>query len=104
MTTIVVLFNLKNDVAIEIYENWAKTTDIPTASSLPSVDKFSVLKAQGLLMSEHSSPYQYIELLEINDIEQFGKDVSTEVMQKVAEEFQSFANDPLFIMTSTVEA
>ncbi|XQW83446.1 REDY-like protein HapK [Thalassotalea piscium] len=104
MTTIVVLFNLKKDASIEDYERWAVTTDLPTASALPSVDKFEVLKAEGVLMSEESSPYQYIELLVIGDMEQFGKDVSTDVMQKVAAQFQTFADNPLFIMTSKIGA
>ncbi|MBU2919619.1 REDY-like protein HapK [Psychrosphaera sp. F3M07] len=104
MTTIIVLFNLKDTAQVSEYESWAKTTDIPTASGLPSVDKFAVLKAEGLLMSEDNSPYQYIEILEINDMEQFGKDASSAVMQKVAGEFQSFADNPLFIMTSKIEA
>lgn len=99
MTTIIVLFNLKTDASITDYENWAKTTDIPTAGSLPSVDQFDVLKSQGLLMSEEQPPYQYIEILKINDMEQFGTDVSSETMQKIANQFQTFADNPLFIMT-----
>lgn len=102
MTTIIVLFNLKQEANATSYEQWAKTTDIPTAGGLPSVDAFDVLKAEGLLMSENNSPYQYIEILKINDMDQFGKDVSSEVMQKVASEFQSFADNPLFILTSKV--
>ncbi len=102
MTTVVVLFNLKAGVNESEYQAWAKTTDLPTAGALPSIDTFEVLKAEGLLMSEDVPPYQYIELLKVNDMEQFGKDVSTDVMQKVAGEFQSFADNPLFIMTSAL--
>jgi hypothetical protein len=100
MTTIVVLFNLKTDADEARYQAWAKETDIPTAGGLPSVDAFEVLKAEGLLMSDATPPYQYIEILKVNDMDQFGKDVSTETMQKVAGEFQQFADNPLFIMTS----
>ena len=102
MTTIVVLFNLKADVDKSIYEAWAKQTDIPIAGSLSSVDIFEVLKAESLLMSDASSPYQYIELLKVNDMEQFGKDVSSQTMQQVAAQFQEFADNPLFIITSNI--
>lgn len=102
MTTIVVLFNLKEEADESVYQAWAKQTDIPTASGLPSVDVFEVLKAEGLLMSDDNPPYQYIEILKVNDMEQFGKDVSTDTMQKVAAEFQAFADNPLFIMTSAL--
>ncbi|NMP32023.1 REDY-like protein HapK [Thalassotalea sp. M1531] len=100
MTTVVVLFNLKAGADQAAYQNWAKETDIPTAGGLPSVDVFEVLKIEGLLMSEEKPPYQYIEILKINDMEQFGKDVSSDIMQKVASEFQAFADNPLFVMTS----
>jgi hypothetical protein len=99
MTTIVVLFNLKNEVNIADYEQWALETDLPTAGALPSVDKFELLKSQGLIMSDDTPPYQYIEILKINDMSQFGEDVSSETMQQVAAQFQSFADNPLFILT-----
>ncbi len=102
MTTLVVLFNLKDRTQVEAYEKWAKETDIPTAGNLPSVDKFEVLKSQGLLMAEGEPPYQYIEILRINDMEQLGKDVQTEAMQKVASEFQGFADNPTFIITENL--
>ena len=99
MSTLIVLFNLKSDADVAAYENWAKTTDLPTAGGLPSVDSFELFKSQGLLMSEDAPPYQYVEIIKVNDMEQFGKDVSTETMQKVAGEFQGFADNPMFILT-----
>ncbi|MCU7995475.1 REDY-like protein HapK [Shewanella glacialipiscicola] len=102
MTTLVVLFNLKSDTDHAAYEQWAKTTDIPTAGGLASVDRFEVLKAQGLLMSDSPSPYQYVELIEVNDMQQFGQDVQSDVMQKVAAQFQRFADNPLFILTQAL--
>lgn len=104
MTTIIVLFNLQSGVDESAYQTWAKSTDLPIAGGLPSVDSFELLKAEGLLMSDEKPPYQYIEVLKIKDMEQFGKDVSTDIMQKVASEFQSFADAPLFVMTSQIEA
>jgi hypothetical protein len=101
MTTLVVLFNLKDKSQEAAYEAWAKSTDLPTAGGLPSVDQFELLKAGGLLTGG-ASPYQYVEILRINNMEQLGKDVGTEVMQKVAAQFQAFADNPMFILTSRV--
>lgn len=102
MTTIVVLFNLKPDANEADYQHWAKTTDIPTAGGLASVDKFEVLVSQGVLMSDAHPPYAYIEIIKVNDMDAFGKDVSSATMQKVATEFQSFADNPVFILTSAL--
>jgi hypothetical protein len=101
MTTLIVLFNLKDASQREAYERWAREVDLPTAGSLPSVDRFEVLKASGLLTGD-PSPYQYVEILRINSMEQLGKDVGTPAMQQVAAQFQAFADNPIFIVTSAL--
>ncbi|GAA5525472.1 hypothetical protein Maes01_02042 [Microbulbifer aestuariivivens] len=101
-TTIVVLFNLKPGVSPSDYEQWAKTTDLPTVRKLGSVDDFSVLRTTGLLGTDASAPYQYVELLVVNDMEKLGADVSSETMQRVAAEFQQFADNPQFMLTEIV--
>lgn len=101
MTTIIVLFNLREGADKAAYEDWARTTDLPTASNLPSVDKFEVLRTTGLL-GGGDAPYQYIEVLQINDLEQLGKDAATEAMQKVTAEFVTFADNPQFILTESI--
>lgn len=98
-TKIVALFNLKPGVSIADYEAWAKTKDIPTVNGLNSVDEFAVFKATGLLGSDDKPPYAYIETIDVNDMEGFGGDVSTEAMQAIAAEFQAMADDLVFIMT-----
>ncbi|WP_371189411.1 REDY-like protein HapK [Thalassotalea maritima] len=102
MTTIVVLFNLKDGVSEADYQQWAKETDLPTAGALPSVDSFEVLRSQGLLMSDMTPPYQYIEILKVNDMATFAKDVSSDVMTRVSAEFQHFADNPMFILCESL--
>ena len=99
MTRIVALFNLREGVARESYEHWARTTDLPTVRNLDSIDGFTTHRCMGLLGSDDSVPYQYIEIIDVNDMARFGEELSTEVMQKVAGEFQDFADNPCFIIT-----
>ena len=99
---IVVLFNLKDDAAPDAYENWAKTTDIPTVNGLGSVSNFSVLRTTGLLGSDAAAPYQYVELLDVADMEKLGEDVASETMQRIAAEFQAFADNPQFMLTESI--
>ncbi|MEX1251857.1 MAG: REDY-like protein HapK [Hyphomonas sp.] len=98
-TKIVALFNLKPGISVSDYENWARTTDIPTVNGLKSVDGFAVFRSVALLGSDARPPYQYIEIIDVNDMDTFGGDVSTEIMQKVAGEFQQMAADLVFILT-----
>ena len=99
---IVVLFNLKADADVAAYENWAKTTDIPGVNAMGSVDDFSVYRTAGVLGSDAAAPYQYVEIIDIADMDAFGADVSTEAAQKVAAEFQQCADNPIFIMTEAL--
>ncbi len=101
MTTVVVLFNLKPGVSVADYEKFARETDLPIVNKLPSVKKFEVLKSSGLLTGG-AAPYQYIEILQLNSLEQLGKDVATETMQKVAGAFRAMADNPQFILTETL--
>ncbi|WP_018996767.1 hypothetical protein [Hirschia maritima] len=101
-TKIVALFNLKPEVSVEDYENWAKTTDIPTVNGLKSIDDFKVYKSVALLGTDDKPPYSYVEIIDVNDMDGFGADVSTEAMQAIAAEFQGMTSDLFFILTETL--
>lgn len=96
---ILALFNLKSGTSIEDYEKWAKSVDIPTVNGLGSIEKFEVFKATGLLFSEEKPPYQYFETIDVLDMDQFGVEAGSEVMQKIAAEFQAMVDDLVFIQT-----
>jgi hypothetical protein len=98
-TKIVALFNLKPGISVSDYENWARTKDIPTVNGLKSVDSFAVFRSAGLLGTDAPPPYQYIEIIDVNDMGVFGSEVSTETMQAIAGEFQAMAADLSFILT-----
>lgn len=101
MTRIIVLLNLKPGKSRSDYENWARTTDLPTVNGLASIEKFEVFEATGLL-SGGAAPYDYIEILDITDMDAFGAEVATETMKKVAGEFREWA-DPIFIKTRNLD-
>ncbi|MDB5364854.1 MAG: hypothetical protein JWM77_781 [Rhodospirillales bacterium] len=98
MPQVVVLFNLKQGVDAAAYEAWARATDLPIVRGLPSIGGFDVYRATGLLGSDRALPYQYVELIEVDDMAQFGSDVASETMQRVAGEFRSYADDPIFLL------
>ena len=100
MTTLIVLFNLKSDSKTDAYESWAQATDLPVVRGLSSVDSFEVYRSAGVLGSDAAAPYQYVEMIEVNDMDAFGAEVSTETMRQVASEFQAFADNPVFMLTN----
>lgn len=102
MQTVIVLFNLKPGVSREAYEAWARGSDLPVVNGLASVEKFEVLKASGLLGSEARPPYEYVEIIRVPDMAAFGADLSDPAVQAGAAQFQQFADNPLFILTSAL--
>ena len=100
---IIALFNLKPEISPDEYLAFARTLDLPTVNTLPSVDSFRIFKSTGLLFSEEPSPYSYIEILDINDMDQFGTDAATPQMQEIAAKFQGMA-DVIFIGTEEITA
>jgi len=99
MAALVVLFNLKDEASVEAYEKWAQTTDVPTVKGLVSVNDFKVYRLGNLMGTEEPSPYQYCEIIDVNDMSKLGEEVSSETMQRVAAEFQEFADNPTFIVS-----
>lgn len=102
MQTVIVLFNLKPGVDVAQYEAWARDSDLPVVNGLPSVEKFEVLKASGLLIGEGKPPYAYVEIIRVPDMAAFAADLSDPAAQAGATQFQQFADNPLFILTSAL--
>ena len=96
---IIVLFNLRQDADPDAYEAWARSTDIPGVRAMGSVEDFRVYKATGLFGTADAPPYAYAEIIDIKGMDPFVEDVSTEQAQRVAGEFQAFAEDPIFLLT-----
>jgi hypothetical protein len=98
---LIVLFNLKPGKSAADYEAWARATDLPIVNGLKSIDRFEVFRSTGLLGSDQPPPYQYVEIIDVNDLSLFGDEVGTERMKRVAAEFQAWA-DPVFISTEPI--
>ena len=66
--------------------------------------KRAAANSTGLLGSDGKPPYAYMEVIDVSDMDQFGKDIADTTMQRVAQEFQAFADSPLFVVTRTLGA
>lgn len=101
MTHIIVLVKLKPGKSAEDYERWAVTTDLPAVNALKSVDSFTLLQSTGQLGSDARPPYDYIEIIDVADMDLFAREVTTSTMTRIAGEFQEWA-EPTFILTQPV--
>ena len=102
MPALVVLFNLKTEADRAAYEEWARTTDVPTVKGLKSIDDFRVYRMNAVMGSDGKPPYQYCEVIDINDMDGLGPELETATMQRVAGEFQAFADGPIFVVSDQI--
>jgi hypothetical protein len=98
MSALIVLFKLKPGASVEEYERWAVETDVPVVSRLDAVDAFRVFRLQRLLFGAGNPPYDYCEVIEVNDLAKLSEEIAQERIQAIAAEFQAFADDPVFIV------
>ena len=91
MPTMFVLVNLKEGVAPEEYERWLEERYVPAVLGLPSVDEWLGHRVGGLAGTAGDPPYQYVVAVEINDLEQLGKDMESEQGQTLLGELDRYA-------------
>ncbi len=103
MTTIVVLFNLKDGVDQDEYEQWARTVDIRSVRRLDGCSGFEVLRTQGLLGGSQDAPYAYVELIQVKSMDDFMTAVGAPAAQDVAAQFREFADGATFMVTESIE-
>jgi hypothetical protein len=91
MPAMIVLINLKDGVSPEDYERWVLESYAPAVKSLPSVEDWRDYRASGLLGSDVAPPYRYVVTLEVGDVEQLGRDMQGEEMQRLFSELHELA-------------
>lgn len=88
----IVLVNLKEDVAPAEYELWLKERYIPAVLELPSVKAWRGYRVIGFPESGGEPPYRYVVSVEINDLEQLDRDINSEQMQRLLGELGRYAD------------
>ena len=92
MPTMIVLVNLKEGVAAEEYERWLGERYVPAILDLASVDEWRGYRVGGLAESGGKLPYEYVVSVGINDLEQLGKDMESEQVQRLLGELGEYAD------------
>jgi hypothetical protein len=65
------LNNLKPGVDPGAYEAWIRERDYPVARKQDAISSYVVTRIDGAVSEGDESPYQYLEVIEITDIEAY---------------------------------
>jgi REDY-like protein HapK len=90
--TMIVLVNLKEGVAPEEYERWLQERYVPAILDLASVDEWRGYRVGGLPESGGEIPCEYVVSVGINDLEQLGRDMESEQVQRLLGELGRYAD------------
>jgi hypothetical protein len=89
--TMIVLVNLKVDVTPQEYERWLEERYVPAILDLDSVDEWHGYRVVGRPEAGGELPYEYVVSVSINDLEQLGKDMQSEQVQRLLGELGQYA-------------
>ena len=99
MPTIIGLFDLKEGVDPQEYERWARTLYAPVVRDMPSINSWQAFRASGIFGSNAAPPYRYFLVIEANDLQAVGRDLTDDRMRTLLSELHEFAEPPTLVVT-----
>jgi len=96
-----VLSKIRPDADPAEYEKWVMEYDYPTSKKLKSIIHYRTYKVKGAL--EGSPEYSYIEHIDITDIEEYKKDLSTSIAEELLKQWSSFIEEAEMLITEMIE-
>ena len=76
MKVVFFLNRLHESIEANDYERWVREVDYPTAKRIPSIIDYRVVRIEGLLEGNDRQPYDYIERVEITDLDSYRRDLA----------------------------
>jgi hypothetical protein len=96
------LNKLRNGIAPEDYERWVRDTDYPIARRDPSIHRYEVTRVEGTL-SDESASVDYLEVLEVTDIEAYRNAIETPEFKALLGEWSEFIESSEAIHGGVIE-
>ena len=99
------LNKLRDGVEPRDYERFVREVDYPFASRIPTIRSYVVTRLDGLLEGEDRPPYDYLEVVEITDVEAYraNLDPSQPEIAEFFEQWSSFVGDSVMVYGEVIE-
>ena len=90
-----VITTLKPGVKAEDYERWLREYDYVVAKSLPSIASYRTHRIEGPINGAESAGWNYIERIEISDVEQYQRDIASPAGQELMRQlYENYLDRP----------
>jgi hypothetical protein len=99
------LNKLREGVTPSEYERWVREVDYPFARSIPSIDSYVVARLDATLDGDGSTPYDFIEVVEVTDLDAYKADLSTDrpEIQAFDEDWLKYVGEAVAVIGQVIE-
>jgi REDY-like protein HapK len=97
------LNRLHHDADPEEYEAWVRRVDYPVARAQGAITSYTVTRIEGTLSGEGRSPYDYLEVIEITDLEAYRALGSLPEFEELLAEWSRYVAEAVMIHGEVIE-
>jgi hypothetical protein len=87
----------------EEYEAWIRRVDYPVARAQGAITSYTVTRVGGTLSGEGDSPYDYLEVIEITDLEAYRALGSLPEFEELLREWSQYVAEAVMIHGEVIE-
>ena len=97
------LNRLRDGADPEEYEAWIRRVDYPVARAQGAIASYTVTRIDGTLSGEGESPYDYLEVIEITDLDAYRALGDLSEFQQLLREWSGYVADAVMIHGEVIE-
>ena len=97
------LNKLRDGVDPQEYEDWIRRVDYPVARAQGAIASYTVTRIEGTLSGEGESPYEYLEVIEITDLDAYRALGSLPEFEQLLQEWSQYVAEAVMIHGDVIE-
>ena len=99
------LNKLRDGVDPREYERFVREVDYPFASRVPTIRSYVVTRLDGLLEGEGKPPYDYLEVVEITEVDAYRASLAPDVPgnREFFDRWSSFVGESVMVYGEVIE-
>ena len=103
-TRLCFLYKLRPDVEPAEYERWLREVDVPFATARPTLLRYDCVRIDRSLESAATAPFDYVEILEVTDVEADQALVAGPEAEAIAAQWAGYVSDYKIMAGDPVES
>ena len=97
------LNRLRDGVDPQEYEDWIRRVDYPIARAQGAIRDYTVTRIEGTLNGESGSPYDYLEVIEITELDSYRALGSLPEFEQLLQEWSHYVAEAVMIHGEVIE-